>query len=415
MSKRISMVKTPVLWLAGLLVPSLLWAGMANVPTQWENGLENWTNTSLNNAMKVTNENGAVVLKFNSTTLPGSEDGRFIADGSASYGMYTGAFLNIGATAITFRATGFGAALSAMRLEIEATNGRIWKRGLIVPQVAETVVYQVPLAYTNWTTSPTGGVNASVFALSLSTVKTLKIVIFRSASLLAHGCIVDDFKLMGPTMSGAASYAGEQPGSHLRIMAEVVSAPMPNPSVLRSYAVATTAPVGTFQITNAAAPQSYRLKVFLDVNDNEVLDFWEPRGEWSGGEFVFTTRVNTAEIVLTDPTTDDQVPYWWLVKNCGATSEEQIRSRTGDDWIRDWAGKNFTVHIVNLGNGQVALRWKHIPGKQFQVEGGDTPLADGLLGAPVQSLNTTGDEENEVIQSITGSSVQFYRVKLTTP
>jgi len=419
MSKKITMVKMPVLWLAGILVPGLLWAGMANVPTQWPNGLENWSASSEKMAMQVTNANGAVVLMYGSSaSYPGSEEGKFVADETASYGMYAGDILNIGATAVTFKVTGVGAVLSALAAMIETTDGHVWTYPLTAPQPNQTIVYQIPLVRGQgwWNEDGYAGTETE-FADAFSRVKLFGIRIIRGGSTSAHGCILDDFKLVGPTISGAASYAGEQPGTHLRITAEAVSAPVLNQSVPRSYAVAATAPVGTFQINDAAAPQVYRLKAFLDVNGNEVLDFWEPRGEWSGGEFVFTTRVDTAEIVLTDPTTDDNVPYWWLMKNCGATSEEQIRSRTGDDWIRDWAGKNFTVHIVNLGNGQVALRWKHIPGKQFQVEGGDTPHAAGLLdrGAPVQSLNSTGDEENEVIQSITGSSAQFYRVKLITP
>lgn len=411
------MSKTTTLWIAGLMMPGLLWAGMANVPTQWESGLENWSAASQNNAMRVTNQNGAVVLGFGSAaTMPGDEEGKFSADESASYGMYAGDLLNIGTRGVTFRATGYGVQLSYMFLEVEALDGKIWTHSLVPPQANETTVYDVPIRYGSWLYKGKPGL-ASDFSNSFNSVKSLSIKIMRSASLLAHGCIVDDFKLIGPTFGGSAQYAGEQAGTTVRILAEAVSAPVQNQSVPRSYTASATAPIGTFQIDDMAAPQAYRLKAFLDVNGDGILDFWEPRGEWSQGEFVFTSKVDSAEITLTDPGTADGVPYWWLVKNCGAKSEEQIRGKNGNDWIREWAGDKFTVRIVNLGNGQVALRWKHIPGKQFQIEGGEAPAGAALLerGAPVQSLNSTGEEENELIQSITESPAQFYRVKLIMP
>jgi hypothetical protein len=419
MNKKATIVEKLVLWVAGILVPGLLWAGMANVPTQWSNGLENWSASSDKMAMRVTNENGAVVLMYAaSATYPGSEEGKFVADETASYGMYAGDILNIGATAVTFRVTGVGAVLSQLAATIETTDGHVWTFLLTPPQPNQSKVYQIPLIHGQgwWNEDGYAGTEAE-FADAFSRVKLFGIRIIRGGSTLAHGCVLDDFKLIGPTISGAGLYTGEQSGNLLKVRAEAVSAPVLNQSVPRTYAVSATAPVGTFRITDAAAPQTYRLKAFLDINGNDVLDFWEPRGEWGGGEFILTAPMESADIVLSDPTTDDNVPYWWLVKNCGATSEEQIRSRTGDDWIRDWAGSNFTVRIVNLGNGQVALRWKHIPGRQFQIEGGETPEKSGLVdrGSPVRSLNSTGNEENEVTPSIIGSSAQFYRVKLVTP
>jgi hypothetical protein len=417
--KQKKVMSTMPIWLAGVVIPGLLWAGMANVPTQWEEGLENWVATSDFMMMQAANQNGAVVLSFPAKAVgsaPESVAGAFAAENTASYGMYAGDLLNIGAEGITFRGTGFGAPLSTVFLRLITESGSKWSYALVPPAVNETVTYQASFKVANWRIGGRVG-DSAAFSNALSQVKKLELVVMQGGTTAAHGIILDDFKLIGPKISGAALYAGEQPGSMVRVVMEATSEPVLNQAVPRSYQASATAPVGTFEINDAAAPQTYRLKAFLDANDNGIVDFWEPRGEIPGGAFVFNSPMVNTEIVMADPSTEDGVPYWWLVKNCGATSEEQVRTRTGDDWIREWAGSNFTVRIINLGNGQVALRWKHIPGKQFQVEGGDTPGIAGLLeqGEPKQSLNSTGEEENEVIQSITGSSAKFYRVKLVTP
>ncbi len=420
MNQKRTMIEASALALAAFLAPALLWAGIANVPTRWSDGLENWRATSENNSAVVTQQDGAVMM-FKGTTgmsTPPSTWSFLTADQEASYGMFAGDLYSIGATAVSFRVTGIAAVLSKMTLLMESQDGQIWTYPLPVVQPDQSLVYRVTMAHgPGWWDAEGYAGNAADFTAALGQVKRLELKVLRGASRSSHGCAVDTFKLIGPAISGAAIYEGEQPGTMLKIRAEAVSAAAGEKAMLPSVVAATaTAPAGSYRIEDAAAPQTYRLKAYLDVNGNEAMDFWEPRGEWDGGEFVLNAPMNNADIVLSDPATAENIPYWWLVQNCGAESEEQILGRSGADWIRDWAGQNFTVRIVNLGNGRVALRWKHIPNQRFEVEKGEAPGAAVLRrGAELQSVNATGDQENELIQEISGSAAQFYRIKLVMP
>ena len=171
---------------------------------------------------------------------------------------------------------------------------------------------------------------------------------------------------------------------------------------------------GAYLIADAPAPGNYTLRAFMDVDGNGVMDFWEPQGTWAGGIVNLTAPLDGAQITLVDPGTQDNLPYWWLVKNCGITSADQAGRKTGADWVAGWAETDFTVNIVPRSDGKVALRWKHVPNRMFQLVRADN-LAEGFVvpvGDPVLSEDKTGEGENEVLDDA-GNSAQYYRVKIS--
>ena len=150
MNQKRTMIEASALALAAFLAPALLWAGIANVPTRWSDGLENWRATLENNSAVVTQQDGAVVMMFKGTTgmsTPPSTWSFLTADQEASYGMFAGDLYSIGATAVSFRVTGIAAVLSKMTLLMESQDGQIWTYPLPVVQPDQSLVYRVTMAH----------------------------------------------------------------------------------------------------------------------------------------------------------------------------------------------------------------------------------------------------------------------------
>lgn len=395
------------------------WAATtANVPETWNTGgLQNWTNFSENNSMTATNVTGVVLLRFGTVPFPNPPDittGDFLSHSLSSSGMFTGDIAGVGATGISFKISCITGYVNNVCVVLEGASTRAWQYNITsLPTTGTTATITVPLVLSSsWIPRDSGYSNTDydLFDQDIHNVKRVGVEIMRGAgNPNPHGIAIDDFNLMGPFMSGSAAYAGELAGNLIGVIADKGSN---NPTASISGRS------GLFRINDAPAPGSYVLKAYLDVNTNSITEFWEPQGKWSAGQVIsFTNPLENAAITLADPETPDHVPYWWLVRNCGVGSESQALSKPGAEWIRGWAATNFVVRIVRLDNGQMALRWKHIPKQNFQLMAGDTPQTNTIedVGGPITSANSTGMDENELIESSSSGNLQYYRMKLILP
>ena len=175
--------------------------------------------------------------------------------------------LAVGATGVSFRVQSVGGLVNNLCLLLRGTSGREWRYGLPVPAVGESIVVFAPLASVEgWgaADSPYMG-DAGKFAEDLRSVAKLGIEVMRGGTLAAHGCLVDDFKLVGPTINGTANYAGEQKGNLICVVADDGAAPTAPTAVVAGKA-------GAYLIADAPAPGNYTLRAFMDVDGNGVMD-----------------------------------------------------------------------------------------------------------------------------------------------
>jgi hypothetical protein len=388
---------------------SMAWASTrANVPESWDVGLQNWESVRIDGmSATVQNSSGAISIMFgaqNGSAFGNPDNTVFRAGATASQGMFYGNLGGIGARGVQFTITGVGATVSWIALTLSnSVSHHVWTCKIdTLPQPGESLQIEKMFTVADGWYREDYVRDDSLLLDDLSSVSLLAIDICRGGGA-AHGCLVDNFELIGPYMAGTAAYNGEQQGDTIRVVADGDQQPAPSAATIQGVA-------GSYTIADAPAPGTYTLTGYLDVNGNGVCDFWEPQGQYAGGSILLNQIVEQADIALTDPM-NGNIPYWWLAQKLGVTSKTQADSKTAAEWIQDYGQTEFVVNSIQRDEGKCTLTWDYIPGVQLQVIGA-SDLASGFnpIGASFASENTTGDGKTVVEVDDTGAT--YFKVKI---
>lgn len=117
------------------------------------------------------------------------------------------------------------------------------------------------------------------------------------------------------SVSGTISFAGSS--ESIIVMA------VTNADSWQAIVSATTAPSGSYSITNVPQSKDYFIKSFRDSNTNGIIDSLEAYGAYTNNPVNSATNISSIDIVLFDPDTDsDGLPDWWELEKFGNLDQD---------------------------------------------------------------------------------------------
>lgn len=371
----------------------------------------------------LTVQSGSAVVKYGPYTgIDINELAKGVsADIAASDGAFVGDYWTAGVAYLKFR---IYAEASAVPLEIVLRNTlgvepQFLLRDLPVGEWVEVVV---PMQFdAGWRQC-----NADSFQAALQNVTRVLIVPWRDQDHKdAHNFYVDDVEIEGVpvtvTLSGIATYDGEQPGA-----LHVLATEQKYSWDLGKSAVAGAG--GAYAIGQVPSLTEYWVKAFVDSNGNGTHDFWEAFG-WYNAESPLARLLGDVagvNVSLSDPATADGLPYWWLHEHFGITDpstaagELSMPAADADndgDTMSNYAeykagtlpddfASRFVVESLDQGDGMV-LRWTPKTGATYSVWRADRPAG---TYAQVNGSPVVGGEY--VDATATGDGPYYYRVEV---
>lgn len=411
----------------GLLIAVVLTIGVpsaraatANLAETWDGvGVRGWTDESVSGAT-LSNPSTYLQLAFPGQTIPmPSEDGA-VAGVEASSGTFFGDYAALSISNISFSIKTDGHIPLNLRMVLHSSaSGREWSfAGLQVSEQAGVwVVNNVPVDYAaGWALGYEGG-TAEMFTEDLKTVDRIGVRLQQNG-MAAQVYAIDGFVLRGinlcETIRGKVVYKGFQSGP-VKVMA------VSGPELWTSTALTELAKPGTYGLANLKTRSSYWIKAYIDSNTNGVLDSLEASGSFSADPTYLVAALDGMDIRLTEPTTPEGLPYWWVEKYFGTVggggSGEGESLAAGDsdgDGVANWkeyfAGTDptksvsvFQAKIDNTPGAGIVVKWNSGYANQTfslmratDLVAGFSVLAGGIAATPPENVYTDATATNAV-------------------
>jgi hypothetical protein len=381
-------------------------------------GLRGWTNTD--GSVSLSNPGGFLNTSFGAQSQPATQAGI----------VRTNIISGVLPTNISFSIKAFDCEPSAARVYLHSSaQDRYWYAPLARLQANVWTLCDIPVAYSDaWICNPS--MTESDFRSDMLSIDWVGVYVRRNGSPSAQNYGIDDFLIQGVvqpsglSISGLVLYDGEQGGT-IRVTAV-------SDYASRSTSVASP---GAFAITNVPLNQRYEVAGYRDSNGNNTQDFSEACGVWAGNPVdLFVDDMSGVDFTLSDPTSSEGLPYWWLNKyfavgepggSGGSVTAESGANNDADtddssNFSEYWAGTDptnalsfFAVDMSysnHAGSSSVVLSWSSIPNRTYGVWR-STSIGGGFT--KIQSaLPTTPPENSFEDLTATGSGPYFYRVEV---
>ena len=368
------------------------------VQTWTDPGTAGWINDPAQTALS--NPGGYLNMQFPDQSMPGFQSDIMRMTIGSSNTLFTN---------ISFRFLAVDILPSTARLYVHSSKSdNYWYLPLADLLEGQWTTFNVPLdfALTNWMMAPVNSVDQ--FRRDMVSVDWVGVYVARRGDITAQNYAIDDFRIQGVTIptsvsiSGAVSYDGEQESGAIKVYAAstegTVMTVMANP--------------GNYQIGGLKVATDYTMSAYRDSNGNNMQEFWEPSGTWTGNPAkVYVSDLKDINITMTEPFSADGLPYWWLNKYFGISgpggqggggpSLADVDS-DGDgrrNYAEYWAGTDPTNFLSQFyveiawakkagGVEGVVIRWDSINKRTYAVwrsenlMRGFTRIDFGIAGTP---------------------------------
>jgi hypothetical protein len=198
------------------------------------------------------------------------------------------------------------------------------------------------------------------------------------------------------TISGTITYTGEQSGPIC-----VYAMDINNPDT--PFRITNAVP-GPYQISGLTSGTRYYIGAYRDSDTNGVRSQWEAGGDFTGNPHTFSSDTSGCNITITDTTSAEGLPYWWLWRYFGSFDPVvpggSVAAYDSDgDGLSNWgeykAGTDptnsasvFTVGMqltgIGEGNYHLTLSWSSIAKRTYalwrsgNLLGGFTKIVSGI-------------------------------------
>ena len=388
--------------------------------------LETWPTNGLGGWMldrpeaSLTNETGHLLISFGEQADP--QPSACVVE----YDLDAG----ISLTNISFRLLAADRLPSSARLYLRSAEvPDTWYVPLTGLVAGAWVEYTMPVTFgEQWKLGPTG--SETRFLAAMRTIEKVGIYIRRHGARSKQRYGIDDFRIQGVrniapvSIRGVVSYAGAQ-GGPVRIEA------IRTGSTGESAAAVLSRPAA-YEVIGVQPSAGYRVAAYRDSNDNNMQDFWEATGTWTGGvAAVAWCPLNGIDILLTEPLSADGMPLWWLRRYFSIAAPDQA---VGEDEFAAVADpdhdglsnfgeyragtdpndplSSFIVTVAATDDIKapegVLLTWRAATNRTYAVYRGDSPLDDltlvrgGISSTPPVNVFQDWDATN--------AGPYFYRV-----
>ncbi|MDD4869537.1 MAG: thrombospondin type 3 repeat-containing protein [Kiritimatiellae bacterium] len=378
-------------------------------------GVAGWTNGS--SEVTLSNPGGYLNMAFQAQAV--------------SYSVSDIARVDVGpglwAVNISFRFRPVSSPPSAVALYLHSgTSGNTWYLTLPAPTPGLWTDYNIPVSFdAGWILGPVS--SEEQFSKDIVSVDWVGVYVRRFGDAAAQNYRIDDFRIQGiqtpqiVSVSGTVYYNGNLDGP-IRVSAVSVG------GISSTSAVVTIGSPGYYQIDGLPMLTDYIISGYRDSNSNNVKDFWEADGTWSGNCLsVLLTGFSDIDITITDPKSYDGMPYWWLNEYFGVGSAYEAEGMADYDDDGDGmnnyaeyvAGTNPTnlcstlalsidsTNEVDPANG-IVIKWNSVGGHFYTMKR-STNLIQGFFDISnnipaTPPINTFNDV------SATNSGQYFYRI-----
>ena len=239
------------------------------------------------------------------------------------------------------------------------------------------------------------------------------VLIGGSASIAQAGSI---------TISGTVVYNGEQAGP--------ICVYAMDPKNPYGILIITNAAPGPYQISGLMSGTNYYVGAYRDSDTNGVRQQWEASGDYPVNPHQFYADTSGCNITMTDPTSAEGLPNWWLWRYFGSLDPivpgGSVAAYDSDgDGLNNWgeyrAGTDptnsasvFTVRMQLIGSGEgnyhLTLSWGSIAMRTYalwrtgNMLSGFTKIASGI--SPTAPQN--GYEDTNTV----AGRQYFYKVQV---